>query len=90
MDNAIRPTGYCDHTHPGIQAVASALGDGEEDPVAIFPERIHIELITKVHRLIPDSARVPVLRDGEFDGVDFQALVKGSGWEFCARARLQH
>jgi len=50
-----------------------------------FPERIHIELITKVQRLVPDGARVVVLGDGEFDGVDLQALVKGSGWEYVLR-----
>lgn len=50
-----------------------------------FPERIHIELITKVQRLIPESGRVVVLGDGEFDGVDLQALVKGSGWEYVLR-----
>jgi hypothetical protein len=50
-----------------------------------FPERIHIELITKVQRLVPDGARVVVLGDGELDGVDLQALVKGSGWEYVLR-----
>ncbi len=50
-----------------------------------MPERIHIELITKVQRLIPEGARVVVLGDGEFDGVDLQALVKGSGWEYVLR-----
>ena len=50
-----------------------------------FPERIHIELMSKVQRLIPDGARVVVLGDGEFDGVDLQALVKGSGWDYVLR-----
>ena len=50
-----------------------------------FPERIHMELITKVKALIPEGARVVVLGDGEFDGIDLQALMKGSGWEYVLR-----
>ena len=50
-----------------------------------FPERIHLELMSKVQGLIPDGARVVVLGDGEFDGVDLQALVRGAGWEYALR-----
>lgn len=50
-----------------------------------FPERIHIDLINKVQTLIPSGAKVVVLGDGEFDGVDLQALVKNSGWEYVLR-----
>jgi len=37
-----------------------------------FPERIHIELMNKLQELIPEGARVVLLGDGEFDGVDLQ------------------
>lgn len=50
-----------------------------------FPERIHLELMRKVQGLIPGGARVVVLGDGEFDGVDLQALVTESGWEYVLR-----
>ena len=41
-----------------------------------FPETVHLELMRKVQGLIPDGARVVLLGDGEFDGVDLQALVR--------------
>jgi len=50
-----------------------------------FPERMHIDLVSKVQRLVPDGARVVVLGDGEFDGVDLQALLRESGWEYVLR-----
>jgi hypothetical protein len=50
-----------------------------------FPERIHLELISKVQALIPEGARVAVIGHGEFDGVDLQALVKSSGWDYVLR-----
>lgn len=50
-----------------------------------FPERIHIELMSKVQRLVPEGARVVVLGDGEFDGVDLQILVSERGWQYVLR-----
>lgn len=50
-----------------------------------FPERMHIELMKKVQELIPQGARVVVLGDGEFDGVDLQALVNHCEWEYVVR-----
>jgi len=50
-----------------------------------FPERVHIELISQVQQLIPQGARVVLLGDGEFDGVDLQALVKQCKWEYVLR-----
>ena len=41
--------------------------------------------MSKVQGLIPDGGRVVVLGDGEFDGVDLQAFVKESGWEYVLR-----
>lgn len=40
----------------------------------------------EVQRLIPDGARVVLLGDGEFDGVDLQALVNQCEWEYVLRS----
>lgn len=50
-----------------------------------FPERMHIELMNKVRELIPEGARVVLLGDGEFDGVDLQALVNQCKWDYVLR-----
>ena len=50
-----------------------------------FPERIHIESMNKVRELIPEGAWVVLLGDGEFDGVDLQALVNQCKWEYVLR-----
>lgn len=50
-----------------------------------FTEKIHIELISKVQQLVPPGARVVVLGDGEFDGVDHQAIVDQCMWEYVLR-----
>jgi hypothetical protein len=50
-----------------------------------FPEKIHIELMSQVQELVPQGARVVVLGDGEFDGVDLQALVNRCKWEHVLR-----
>jgi Transposase DDE domain len=50
-----------------------------------FPEKIHIELMSKVQQLIPQGTRVVVLGDGEFDGVDLQALVNQCQWDYVLR-----
>lgn len=63
---------------PGAWIVAGRRGR--------FPERIHLELMSEVRVLIPDGAGVLVLGDGEFTGVDLQALAKESGWGNALRA----
>jgi hypothetical protein len=50
-----------------------------------FPEKIHIELMSKVQQLVPPGARIVVLGDGEFDGVDLQALVNQCKWDYVLR-----
>jgi hypothetical protein len=50
-----------------------------------FPEKVHIDLMRKVERLVPEGARVVLLGDGEFDGVDLQALVNRCKWEYVLR-----
>ena len=50
-----------------------------------FSEQIHLELIAQVQQLVPEGARVVLLGDGEFDGVDLQALVNQWKWEYALR-----
>ena len=50
-----------------------------------FPEELHLELIREVEKLVPPQARVILLGDGEFDGVDLQSLVNGWKWEYVLR-----
>jgi hypothetical protein len=50
-----------------------------------FPESLHIALINEVKALIPDGARVVLLGDGEFEGIDLQAIVNGWEWEYVCR-----
>jgi hypothetical protein len=48
-----------------------------------FPEAMHIDLIKEVEAAVPDGVEVTLLGDGEFDGVDLQALV--NGWRYVLR-----
>jgi len=50
-----------------------------------FPESVHINLMREVQRLVPDGAKVVLLGDGEFDGVDLQALVNKCEWQYVLR-----
>lgn len=50
-----------------------------------LPEEAHIDLVQQVKRLIPENARVVLLGDGEFDGIDLQAVVKHYEWEYVFR-----
>lgn len=50
-----------------------------------FPEQTHIQLMNEVRQLIPEGARVVLLGDGEFDGVDLQALVNHCKWKYVLR-----
>jgi hypothetical protein len=50
-----------------------------------FPESLHIALIKEVQELVPDGARVVLLGDGEFDGINLQAIVNGWKWEYVCR-----
>ena len=50
-----------------------------------FPENIHMELISRVEKMIPEETQVILLGDGEFDGIDLQALVNGWKWRYVFR-----
>ncbi len=51
-----------------------------------FPEKRHIELVQKVHEIIPeDHKNVIFLGDGEFDGVELQKTLDDFGWKYVSR-----
>lgn len=50
-----------------------------------LPEELHLALIEQVQPMIPASAQVIFLGDGEFDGISLQAAVDGLGWEYVCR-----
>jgi hypothetical protein len=51
-----------------------------------LPEETHIELVKKLHPLIPESTKqVILLGDGEFDGTMLQQTVSDFGWKYVCR-----
>jgi hypothetical protein len=54
-------------------------------PKGHFPEATHRALLAQVQHLMPPEARVIVLGDGEFDGVDLQADLRRVGWQYVCR-----
>lgn len=49
------------------------------------PQGRHLELLRQVYPLIPSGARVIVLGDGEFDGVEWLAQIEAWGWFYACR-----
>src|SRR3712207_5245125 len=50
-----------------------------------FPQATHCALLEQVLPLIPPTAAVTVLGDGEFDGTAFQAAVRRLHWQYVCR-----
>ena len=50
-----------------------------------FPQALHCALLKQLQPLVPPGAEVIVLGDGEFDGCDFQALMRQFGWQYVLR-----
>ncbi len=50
-----------------------------------FPQETHCALLAQVQPLIPPGADVTVLGDGEFDGTEFQALLRQLHWQYVCR-----
>jgi hypothetical protein len=50
-----------------------------------FPQETHCALLAQVQPLIPPDTEVTVLGDGEFDGTDFQALLRQLHWQYVCR-----
>jgi hypothetical protein len=50
-----------------------------------FPERMHQELLSRVHSIMPEGASVTFLGDGEFDGTALQADLCRAQWHYVCR-----
>ncbi len=50
-----------------------------------FPQETHCALIAQIQHLIPPTAEVPVLGDGEFDGTALQAALRQLHWPYVCR-----
>ena len=50
-----------------------------------FPAEMHLALVREVKALVPETASVIFLGDGEFDSPDLQAEVNGYGWDYVCR-----
>lgn len=48
-------------------------------------EELHIELLRSFQNILPDGCKIILLGDGEFDGIDLQAIIAGFGWEYVLR-----
>jgi hypothetical protein len=50
-----------------------------------FPSELHLSLLQAVRRVLPDTAQVVFLGDGEFDAPDLQAALAQAGWSYVCR-----
>ncbi len=50
-----------------------------------FPEETHVQLLQRVHEIVPERADVILVGDGEFDGIILQATIDAYGWEYVCR-----
>ncbi len=50
-----------------------------------FPQATHCALLAQIQPLIPATAEVTFLGDGEFDGTDLQALLRQYHWQYVCR-----
>ena len=50
-----------------------------------FPQATHCALVAQIAPLIPPTATVTVLGDGEFDGTELQAALRTLHWQYVCR-----
>ncbi|HEC34118.1 MAG TPA: hypothetical protein ENI37_05310 [Chloroflexi bacterium] len=50
-----------------------------------FPEETHVQLVQRVHDIVPKGADVIFVGDGEFDGITLQATIDDYGWQYVCR-----
>lgn len=53
-----------------------------------FPESLHVALVKQVQQMIPEDAKVVLLGDGEFDGIDLQKTLEDAGWSYVCRTAM--
>ncbi len=56
-----------------------------QGPKGHFPQATHCALLAQIQPLIPTTAEVTFLGDGEFDGTDVQALLRQYHWQYVCR-----
>jgi hypothetical protein len=54
-------------------------------PKGHFPQHTHRALLAQVQQIMPKDARVIFLGDGEFDGVELQADLRRTDWQYVCR-----
>ncbi len=54
-----------------------------------FPQASHCALVAHVQTIMPPTATVIFLGDGEFDGTDLQATLRQLGWQYVCRTAPQ-
>ena len=54
-------------------------------PKGHFPEATHRALLAQVQAIMPTDAQVTFLGDGEFDGIDLQADLRKTNWDYVCR-----
>ncbi len=78
----------------GVALMLSVVSQGRALPLAWvvvqgkkghFPQHTHCALITQIRLLIPSTAEVTVLGDGEFDGTELQAALRRLNWQYVCR-----
>jgi hypothetical protein len=50
-----------------------------------FAEQVHLDLLEQLLPLLPSHAKVVLLGDGEFDGLQFQQQLAAHGWTYVCR-----
>lgn len=50
-----------------------------------FPAETHVALLRDLQALVPETAEVVFLGDGEFDSPELQAAAEGAGWDYICR-----
>jgi hypothetical protein len=50
-----------------------------------FAEQVHLELLAQLLPLLPSQAKVVLLGDGEFDGLQVQQVLAAQGWTYVCR-----
>jgi hypothetical protein len=50
-----------------------------------LPQDVHCALMERLQALIPPTATVVLLGDGEFDGIELQATIGAAGWDYVCR-----
>lgn len=53
-----------------------------------LPQDEHCALIARLQNVIPDTAQVLLLGDGEFDGTQLQSALATAGWDYVCRTGI--